>query len=425
MNRHILLHVPLHTLPLPLVSLLCLLIPSTSHGAGFAILQQGTGPMGQGNAFVAQADDPSAVFFNPAGITQLDGTRAYLGTTFIVPRITYDGADGSFEDTVAKLYATPHVYFTHQISPSVSLGLGIFSPFGLGTVWDERWDGRYLATYSRLTTAAINPNIAFKRDRISISVGLDALSADLELRRRFPLPAPLPDGEQKLTGDAWGYGYNIGVLFDATERLSIGLSYRSEIDLTFDDATARFHVPDPLAHIFPKTGANGDLTLPASVTGGIAYSPIQDLTLEFDLTWTGWSSYDEVEIEFDTPVGSPPTSVSRQSKDWRNVFAYRFGAKYRIDEKNTLRIGFIYDENPVPQRTLDPQLPDADRLIYTAGYDLRASDRLTLGLAYNYIDGKGRTKSNGYPPELPEAWRAEGLYEQEIHSVGVSLQYAF
>ncbi len=254
---------------------------------------------------------------------------------------------------------------------------------------------------------------------------MDALSADLELRRRFPLPAPLPDGEQKLTGDAWGYGYNIGVLFDATERLSIGLSYRSEIDLTFDDATARFHVPDPLAHIFPKTGANGDLTLPASVTGGIAYSPIQDLTLEFDLTWTGWSSYDEVEIEFDTPVGSPPTSISRQSKDWRNVFAYRFGAKYRIDEKNTLRIGFIYDENPVPQRTLDPQLPDADRLIYTAGYDLRASDRLTLGLAYNYIDGKGRTKSNGYPPELPEAWRAEGLYEQEIHSVGVSLQYAF
>ncbi len=107
MNRHILLHVPLHTMPLPLVSLLCLLIPSTSHGAGFAILQQGTGPMGQGNAFVAQADDPSAVFFNPAGITQLDGTRAYLGTTFIVPRITYDGADGSFEDTVAKLYATP------------------------------------------------------------------------------------------------------------------------------------------------------------------------------------------------------------------------------------------------------------------------------------------------------------------------------
>lgn len=414
-----------HVRFLLLLSLFCLLIPSRSEGAGFAILQQGTGPMGQGNAFVAQADDPSAVFFNPAGITRLEGTQAYLGATFIIPQITYEGADGGFEDTVAKLYVTPHIYFTHQISPSVSLGLGIFSPFGLGTVWDEKWEGRYLATYSSLTTALINPNVAFKRGRLSVSLGLDALAADLEIRRRFPLPVPFPDGGQKLTGDTWGYGYNIGVLFEASERLNLGLSFRSKIDLSFDDATARFDVPDPLTRIFPKTGASGDLTLPASVTGGVAYSPTKDLTIEFDLTWTGWSSYDEIKIGFDTPVGSPPTSVSRQPKYWRDVLAYRFGARYRLDERNTLRLGFIYDENPVPDRTFDPQLPDADRLIYTAGYDLRAGDRLTLGLAYNYIDGKGRTKSNGYPPELPEDWRAEGLYEQEIHSVGVSIRYAF
>lgn len=406
---------------LPMI--LTCLEPGDAAGAGFAILQQGTGPMGQGNAFVAQADDPSAVFFNPAGITQIDGSEAYLGTTFIAPRITYDGENGDFEDTVSKLYATPHLYLTHKLTQNVSLGLGVFSPFGLGTVWHDDWEGRYITTYSSLTTAAINPNVAVRMGKFSLALGIDVLGADLELKKR--LRTPFGDGRQELTDKTWGYGCNVGILFDASDTVRLGLSYRSEIDLDFDDADADFDVPVLLAGFFPDTGAEGELTLPPSLTAGVSFNPRPDLTVEFDLTWTGWSSYDELKVAFDDPVGPSAVSISRQPKEWEDVLAYRFGVRYNLDKRNTLRFGFIYDENPVPDDTFGPDLPDADRLVYTAGYDLMLNDRLTLGCAYNYIDGKKRNKDNAVLPELPDLYKAQGLYEQTIHSVGLSVKYAF
>ena len=163
-----------------------------AHSAGFALMQQGTGPMGQGNAFVAQADDPSALFFNPAGISQLEGSQAYLGSTIIVPRLEYNGPGNQDEKTVAKIFVTPQVYLTQQISPQIYFGFGVFSPFGLGTYWDGDWEGRYLATRSSLETVNLNPNMVYKKGNLAVSVGFNALRADLELKKKLPL-TPFPD----------------------------------------------------------------------------------------------------------------------------------------------------------------------------------------------------------------------------------------
>ncbi|OQX15100.1 MAG: hypothetical protein BWK76_13640 [Desulfobulbaceae bacterium A2] len=399
------------------------LMPELAAGAGFAILQQGTGPMGQGNAFVAQADDPSAIFFNPAGITQLEGTQGYLGTTLIAPRNSYDGLDGSSDDTVAKLYAVPQLYLTHKLNPAVSLGFGIFSPFGLGTAWDDNWAGRYLTTSSSLSTVTANPNVAVRLGKFSVAAGVDILRADLELKKN--LLTPYGDGTQELSDTTWGYGYNLGLLYDATDTVKLGLSYRSKIDLDFDSAEAKFAVPSALTRYFPTTSGHGELVLPPSLTAGASYSPRRDLTLECDVTWTGWSSYDELALYFDSPVGPRATTSSVQPKNWEDVLAYRLGLRYRLNAANTLRLGVIFDENPVPDATLGPDLPDADRLIYTVGYDYLLNERMTLGIAYNYIDGKTRSKANDVTPDLPVAYRALGSYEQSTHSLGLSLKYSF
>ena len=393
-----------------------------AHSAGFALMQQGTGPMGQGNAFVAQADDPSAVFFNPAGITQLDGRQAYLGSTTIVPRLKYNGPDNQDEKTVAKIFVTPQVYLTHQVSPQIYFGFGIFSPFGLGTYWDADWEGRYLATSSSLETVNLNPNMVYKKGNLAVSVGFNALRADLELKKKLPL-APFPDGESKLTDDTWGYGYNLGLLYHVNDSWQLGLSYRSKIKLSFDDGEADFDVPTPLKNAFPDTKGKGDLDLPPSLTAGISFEPDTRWTLEFDVTWTGWSTYDEMKIEFKDPVNGQYSSV--QPKKWEDVFAYRFGVKYRMSDRYIFRAGYIFDKAPVPDSTLDPQLPDGDRHIYTAGLDWKLWDKTVLGVAYNFVYGKERKKDNEIMPYLPEYLRANGDYKQRIHSLAFSLHYKF
>ncbi len=399
--------------------------PTIVQGAGFAILQQGTAPMAQGNAFTAQADDPTAIFFNPAGISQLSGTNAYLGQTTIYPRVEYE-ADHSDESTIKKVHIVPQIYITHQLTNDIYLGLGIFSPFGLSTPWDEDWAGRYLSTYSNLETYNINPNVCYRWHNLSLSAGVNFLNADLELKKKIFLGA-FPEGRQKLTGDAWGTGYNLGLLYKFDERLQAGISYRSRIWLDFDDSKARFDVPDLMKSFFKNTSGSGTLELPPSLNAGLSYSPSKRLAVEFDITWTGWSTYDEMELHFDSPIGPPGKASDRyvQPKRWEDVFAYRIGLKYGFTPAATLRLGFIYDNTPVPDETLDPQLPDADKMIYTAGIEYRWSKRLITGIAYNYINGRNRTKDNDILPSLPEAFKANGRYEQSVHSLGLSINYQF
>ena len=397
------------------------------YSAGFAILEQGAGPMGQGNAFVAQADKPSAVFFNPAGITQLKGMHACFGSTAIMPKVIYDGPHQDRERSLNKVYVLPHTYMTQEISPRIYLGLGIFSPFGLSTAWKGDWQGRYLGTYSSLKTVDINPNLAFKWGDLSASVGFNALRADLTLKRRFLTPPFLPDGAQELTGDTWGYGYNLGLLYRLNSFWQVGISYRSKIRLNFNNAEADFDMPGPLNNYFPKTKLNGVLNLPPSVTAGIAFRPSSRLSLEFDTTWTGWSTYDEVKVNLKHPVGPPGNKKSgiTQPENWKDVFSYRFGLGYRITDKYTLRVGYIFDHSPAPGKNLDPMIADSNRRIYTLGLDWHITNRACLGLAYSYIDASRRRKENNISPDLPKDLRANGTYEQKTHSVGLSLRYRF
>jgi long-chain fatty acid transport protein len=388
-----------------------------AQGAGFAVVQQGTEAMAQGNAYVAEADNASAIYYNPAGLNQLKRAQFYLGTFINSFDRDFNGPGGQYSETNHRLYRHLSAFLALPINDRVALGLGFFSPFGLGTVWPPAWVGRYLTTFSELRTFNFNPVVSVKvLDNLSLAAGFDALWASVELRRRFPVATM--EGESILRGDTNGVGYNLGLLYEVVPGVKLGVSYRSEIPVTF-----RGDVATNLRHLHvPTVGGTADLTFPASVTGGIAYSRFKPFTFEFDTTWTGWSSYDQLKVDLAAPVLGRRTLVS--PKNWHDAWAFRFGGNYEIKPGMKLRAGYIYDLTPVPDSTFDPQVPDANRHVFAVGGDMKVLGRFTLGWAYNFILSEDRDKHNRLLG-LPPAYQANGRYSSNVHSLGLSFSFTF
>lgn len=407
---------------------------SVALGAGFALVQQGTAAMAQGNAFVAQADDASAIFYNPAGLSQLKRPQFYSGLFLNYPDREFN--DAGFSQTNHRLYHAAAVYLTAPINGRVTLGIGFFSPFGLGTVWPPTWTGRYITTFSDLKTYNLNPVISVKpMENLSLAAGLDVLWSSVHLKRKVPVAVKqlqFPDGEADLQGDAAGFGYNLGVLYEPVAGVKLGVSYRSDITVTHHGhlaTTLPLNVPALLAPMSATIAGTAGFTFPPSVTFGISLSPLQSFALEFDTTWTGWSTYDRLQVNLSRPiiVNGVLTDKLVTPKNWQDAWAFRFGVNYQVSKNMKLRAGYIYDLTPVPDDTFDPQVPDANRHIFTVGGDLKYQ-RFTLGIAYNYILNESRIKNNvltsngvAYPP----AFQANGRYHSDVHSLGLSFAFQF
>lgn len=400
---------------------------SGAAAAGFAVLQQGTAAMAQGNAFVAQADDPSAIFYNPAGLMQLKQPEVYFNSVFSSTNRTYSSAEGSSATAKHEIFNIPAFYGTLPVHERVVLGLGFFMPFGLGTTWPPQWAGKFLTTMSKLQTININPVVAVKvLDNLSVAAGFDVLYSKVNIQRRslrmvvFPI---LTEIKNDFEGDGIGFGYNLGLLYEPIEGVKFGASYRSEIKVN--------HRGDLKVSSLDPVGGQSNVVFPPSVTWGVAYSRLKPFVFECDVTWTGWSTYKSLNLNLDHPIPGtlPGTTLFTicQEKNWNDAWAFRFGGNYEIKPGMKARIGYIYDLTPVPSSTFDPTVPDSNRHIFTLGGDTQIS-RFTLGFAYNYILSENRSKANMLAINgvtLPVAWQANGKYKSDNHSLGFSLSCKF
>jgi long-chain fatty acid transport protein len=399
---------------------------SAAWGAGFALVQQGTAAMAQGNAFVADASDASAIFYNPAGLNQIKRAQVYQGVVLNHPDRDFSGG-GQDSQTNHRFYTSMTGYIAIPVHDRVALGVGFFSPFGLGTAWPPTWAGRYISTFSSLKTYNLNPVISVKAlENLSLAAGFDALWSTVHLKRKAQVQGgALPDGEVDLKGDGDGVGYNFGLLYEPLSGVKLGVSYRSQINVKHTgDLTTTLPAPVVATPSTPGTATN---VYPPSLTMGLSYSQFKPFTFEFDTTWTGWSTYDKQKINLDGPlaVNGAMTSTITTPKNWHDAWAFRFGTNYEIREGMKIRAGYIYDLTPVPSSSFDSQVPDANRHIFTVGGDLKIM-RFTLGIAYNYILSESRTKNNTIPVNGVSApLQANGRYNTDGHSLGLSWMFQF
>jgi long-chain fatty acid transport protein len=376
--------------------------------------------MGMGGAFVGQADNPSAVWYNPAGITQLDGTRVSVGVLAIYPVMNHENMNGTTDVSERNVFLPVQLFATDKVNDRVSLGLGITSPFGLSTNWSDSSATSNVATLSRVKTIDINPNIAYKiNDGLSVAAGVDYMILQATMNKLLPIGNAL----FRLNGDGTGLGANAGVKYNATDQLNLGLSYRSRVKIKVD-GTAEVGAPLGLSN-----SAQTEIILPDLIQFGASYKATEKLTLNADLDYTWWSTYDRLVIKSNTILflSSGTTDTSIDEKDWKNTWAIRIGGQYKLSEQWKLRAGYVYDQSPVPSDRFDTRVPDADRQGITIGTGY-TSGNITIDASYMYLHFKNRTISNsiaGQPSGSAPIASLDGTYKSVGHLAGITVAYKF
>jgi long-chain fatty acid transport protein len=404
--------------------------------SGFQINEQGARAMGQAMAFAARASDPSAIYFNPAGITQLEGTQFYFGLVAIKQNTTWTDTGGMSIDARDRWEFPPSMYMTHQFSEKWYFGLGVFVPFGLSKGWPDDFPGKYTSKEVRFMNFNINPNVAYKvNDRLSVAVGFDIIHSEARLDRELYLQPlsdlyfggyPLDDGYFSAIVKGNDFGWNAGLQAKLTDKINFGASYRSQVVVHLDGnlelKTPQTGVPlidGTLATLFPSQQAKTTITLPDNAFFGFSVKATGKYDTEIDLQWTDWSDYDELPFEFSQQT--PVLVNTTYPKNWSDTWAIRWGNEYHYNSTTDLRFGLYYDFNPVPDETLDPILPDSDRFSFQVGLGWH-KDKLFLDVAYMYLYFMGRDVNNN---PIYGIIPSDGKYESSAHLFGISAGMRF
>ena len=344
---------------------------------GVSFNEQGAAASGKANAFAGEANDPSAIFYNPAGITQLPGTQLMIGTSIVKLDSTFrSSTSGESTQLQDQFPIIPHFYITHrfkQWDERVSIGLGVYTPFGIVVDWPDNWQGRFNTTDARLRVTVYNPTVAYQvTPEFSAAAGIRIADAGAEFEQKFVFL-----GENKVRVhdlEAHPVGWNVGLLYHLKEiSTSVGLQFRSELQAKFN-GSADFSGPLADASFIENTRFHTSIKFPPQLILGISTKAIPRWTINADIEWEGWRTVGSIPKNFDQTTGSfVNQSLLNQPgpRDWKNSYVFRLGAEYAATDQIALRGGFFYDQTPIPKETFDPTIPNADLYALTAGAGYR------------------------------------------------------
>lgn len=436
-----------------LLAACCSMMAGTAFAAGYGVFTQGASGLGQANAVVAHSTGPSSVYFNPALLNDVPGTQIEVGTTAVYADRDISLDSGGNESADSNWNFPSTFYLSHTMSEQISMGLGVFFPFGLSNEWDDKYEGRYITTEGELFTTNINPVVSWRaHERVSIAAGVSAVYLDSTLKSKVnqtaaylilkdkgaplpPLASPLNDIEQKFEGDDWGFGYNLGLLVKLTEKISFGAAYRSEIEFNIDGADVKLSGVNPLLEgVFTNTKGDADVDLPQQVVTGIAAQLTNDLVMEIGLRWEDWDSTDELRVELDSPVFFQTTQTI--PRDWQSTWTYNIGGQYQYNENVALNAGYLYGQNAVPGSTFEPMIPDSDAHLFCLGTDVELG-QWTVSASFGYEYHEERDKKNDIGDPLGSivassvagqstvVGTANGEYDTDIYLFALSVGYRF
>lgn len=412
-----------------------LLLASGAFASGFSIYEQGGKASGLAGAFVAQADDASANWYNPANLVWMEeGAQFQFGGNLITAGTdteltAQDPSFGIFQPTTFEpddSIETPiHLYYTNKVNSNVAWGVGITTPFGLVTDWTTR-PITFSAANSELATFVVNPNVALRlTERWSVAVGLDWMLADVsEFSREVPIDLdgnPLNGfevvGFSDLSGDGDELSWNVATSYRGNNS-TFAFTYRDGFDLELD-GNVDFSGFGPVSPFFPSTSGVASFGLPAQAVVAYGWNATRNVTVEIDVAWAEWSDFDRITIDLDqtTPFSQDIEIV----ENWDDTNSYRIGVNWTTSSTSQWRFGAVVDESPIPEEYLRPSIPDADRTGLTIGYG-HTGRNWDIDLYYMPLWFDDITAQPGAPGSEGVV---AGTYETFVQLAGASFSYRF
>jgi long-chain fatty acid transport protein len=416
-----------------------LLIPAISFGSGFALFETGARSFGMGGAFTAVADDPAALFWNPAGLAfQTDkGYQIMVGVTAIAPAQDFYGQDpypgeGYFASQKSQVFPPPHLYFVAPLDDRTSFGFSILSPFGLGTWWEDDYLGRFISKRVDLQTFDLSPNLAFKLSKcLSVGVGIDYRISTINLKRNVPFVDPFTQQVTDVAGveisteglgnDGWGW--HAGLLAKLGKGFTVGLSYRSQVTINFEGkasfdqyATGNPQLDGLVAAVLPLDHAitgSTSIEFPDLYNVGLAWAN-EKWTISGQWGYMGWSTFSSLDLSFD---GYPEFDDSIP-ENFEDADRWGFGLEYRAGPSWAFQLGLEHDNTPQPDEVMSPLFAGGDRNVVSFGLSW-VKKTFRLDATYQYIKMEDRNTNGislaGY----------DGRYESMANLFAVSLGWFF
>ncbi|MBI6854651.1 outer membrane protein transport protein [Pseudomonas cichorii] len=367
---------------------------------GFARTEQSISGMGIGQAGRASAaEDASTVYGNPAGMARLEGRQVTAGVAFIDASTDISHvsgrSSGSNDGDMVPFSSVPFGFYTQQLDEHWAFGFGVYAPFGLSTDYENGFQGRMFASKSDIKVVTLQPTISYAfNDRLSIGFGptLNRIAGALE--SDITLSPAIADTHVKVKGDDTALGFNVGVLFNATDTTRVGLTYHSKVDYKLDCHTqvATGAGTPPLLLASNRYDCTLKVTTPESYDFSVTQELSDAWTLYASATWTGWSRLQDLSLR-NQPISaaqggslaSALTGSIQEGLNWHDTWAYAIGTAYRLNPQWVLRTGLMFDQSPTSNTNRSPRTPTGDRRIFSLGVGYNVTPQLTIDLAYSYL----------------------------------------
>ncbi|MCP4356358.1 MAG: outer membrane beta-barrel protein [Proteobacteria bacterium] len=389
-----------------LLSITVLFLTTTySYAGNVQTFGIGANSTAQSEAVAANANDPFAVYYNPAGLVLNDKVTFTIGGMGYHPKIEIENFNDTFQPGAKDNFRTedsdviiPHAGFSMPINNSTFLGVAFYSPYGLHVKWNEDTTlnpGAIYATESYYGRVVVSPTLAYKvNEKLSFGIGVSLGQSVSEASRTLN---SLEAGGLGLTNgatltleakDDFNYSFNAGVMYRPVNSLSFGLTYRGRTDTDFTG--------DAIIKDTDGTEYKGTVSMeydhPESAQAGVRYFASENFSVEFDATWTRWSILENQVIDINIP--SKYVNTKTHKRNWEDTIQYKIGAEWRLLSNFALRAGYTYDPTPVPEETFDLGWPDTDRNVFNLGFGWNITENWTLDSVLQHVVSMSKREVN-------------------------------
>ena len=416
---------------------------SAASASGFQVNLGGQKNIGMGGVGVGLSLDQAAMFYNPGALAMVRENGVQLGLNGAIARSSYRSADGGDQRQLDNKLVTPFNFYAGfgPKDAKYKFGVAVYTPYGSTLKYADGWEGRYALTEITLQSLYVQPTASYAiTPTLSVGAGLMILAyGSVNLQKDLPLPTGpghiTLDGKTKTQ-----FGYNAGIFFKPSNKMSVGVSYRSKIDATVDNGSITYSgLPAAgsasaalINRSFTATNFTATLPLPAVANIGIGVMPNEKLTIGLDASLTFWSAYRTLDFGFSGNNGNGTgeglvggSNFSTSKRFYQDALAFRLGGQYKVDDKLTVRLGTSYDFSAVKDGYVGPETPDADRIIGTAGLSYQATEHFGVDASFLFEAFRQRTQTQAQLQDNGTTDRVAGTYRTDIFIPGIGLHYKF